>query len=444
MSVHSCRQSESFNPDSEHFKREKNLIRLLATYILTGLFFMFIPGTLLGVWNLLEIGRNQNPDAATTLWIQAHGHAQLFGWLGTFILGIGFYSIPNLRKVCSSEFVEGWLCLVLWALGAGIRWYANATGFAWQLLYPVSAVLEATAVGLFIWKTLEGTRLSKSGKGIDGWSLLIITGSLMWLLLMLGNLQMLIEMSISRDGPVVPLDLGRRFLYAAVWGWVIPIVWGLAGKWLPAFLGLAQQKAGMLKLAALCNVLAIILYCLHVPIIGESVVLFSTLLVISGLRIFEPTLEPAKIQGVHRSFPVFVRVAFSWLLVSAILFVLAALFPNAAGTAGAARHAITVGFFSTMVFSMGPRVLPAFLGRKKIFSEKLMLWSLLLLNLGCLARVSSEIFAYDFSLAFCWSVLPLSALVELTAMASFAVNMIGTLLQKPLIDDILSGTVKSS
>lgn len=26
-------------------------------------------------------------------WIQAHGHAQIFGWLGTLIIGIGYYSL---------------------------------------------------------------------------------------------------------------------------------------------------------------------------------------------------------------------------------------------------------------------------------------------------------------------------------------------------------------
>ena len=30
-------------------------------------------------------------------WLQAHGHAQVFGWIGSFIFGIGFYSIPKLR-----------------------------------------------------------------------------------------------------------------------------------------------------------------------------------------------------------------------------------------------------------------------------------------------------------------------------------------------------------
>src|SRR5215831_10059330 len=74
--------------------REERAQRLLMVYALTGLFFMLLPGTFLGVWNLISIsGRHGAAIAAP--WLQAHGHAQIFGWIGTFILGIGFYSIPK-------------------------------------------------------------------------------------------------------------------------------------------------------------------------------------------------------------------------------------------------------------------------------------------------------------------------------------------------------------
>ena len=39
--------------------REKALSAMLMTYILTGLLFMLLPGTFLGVWNLLSIGKLQ-------------------------------------------------------------------------------------------------------------------------------------------------------------------------------------------------------------------------------------------------------------------------------------------------------------------------------------------------------------------------------------------------
>ena len=81
--------------------RETALARLLMLYICTGLFFMLLPGTFLGVWNLLAISSHRAADSVSPAWIQAHGHAQIFGWIGTFILGIGFYSLPKLRRAHS-------------------------------------------------------------------------------------------------------------------------------------------------------------------------------------------------------------------------------------------------------------------------------------------------------------------------------------------------------
>jgi hypothetical protein len=48
-----------------------------------------------------------------------------------------------------------------------------------------------------------------------------------------------------------------------------------------------------------------------------------------------------------------------------------------------------------MVFAIGQRVLPAFAGMRLLYSQRLMLACLLLLNIGCALRVSSEILAYE-------------------------------------------------
>ncbi len=87
---------------------ESSLSRLLMLYISTGLVFMLLPGTFLGVWNLMAISSRRSADSVSPAWIQAHGHAQIFGWIGTFILGIGFYSIPKIAQdevVCAIDSV---------------------------------------------------------------------------------------------------------------------------------------------------------------------------------------------------------------------------------------------------------------------------------------------------------------------------------------------------
>ena len=77
-------------------EREAAMSKLLMAFITTGLLFMLFPGTLLGVWNLLQISGRSHGGAIPASWLQAHGHAQVFGWAGSFLLGIGFYSIPKL------------------------------------------------------------------------------------------------------------------------------------------------------------------------------------------------------------------------------------------------------------------------------------------------------------------------------------------------------------
>jgi hypothetical protein len=93
---------------------------------------------------------------------------------------------------------------------------------------------------------------------------------------------------------------------------------------------------------------------------------------------------------VHSSFPIFVRVAYFWLFIAAILGIWAAMVINVPGIWGASRHALTVGFLSTMVFAIGQRVVPAFSGMRLLFSTKAMFMALFLLSVGCLMRVSSE------------------------------------------------------
>ena len=54
-----------------------------------------------------------------------------------------------------------------------------------------------------------------------------------------------------------------------------------------------------------------------------------------------------------------------------------------------------------------------------------------MLNLGCFLRVASEIPAYEGYWTQAWSVLPVSALIELAAVTLFAVNLAVTLIRPP-------------
>ena len=99
--------------------RETSLSRLLMAYISSGLVFMLLPGTFLGVWNLLQISGSESAGLVSPAWLQAHGHAQVFGWIGSFILGIGFYSVPKLRGATKPGFGAAWACWAMWTTRGG-------------------------------------------------------------------------------------------------------------------------------------------------------------------------------------------------------------------------------------------------------------------------------------------------------------------------------------
>lgn len=150
-----------------------------------------------------------------------------------------------------------------------------------------------------------------------------------------------------------------------------------------------------------------------------------------GTRVFEPSINEPKTRGVHASFPFFLRSAYAWLLIAAGLGIAASQWDTSGGIWGASRHALTVGFISVMILCVGQRVLPAFAGMRILWSTRLMFLALLLLTLGCGARVSSEVLAYQGYADWAWRVLPLSAFLELTAVSLFAINLMGTFLLQP-------------
>ncbi|HLK33662.1 MAG TPA: hypothetical protein VKT29_11270, partial [Terriglobales bacterium] len=117
--------------------REISLSRVLIAFISSGLAFMLLPGTFLGVWNLLQISGRESVASISPGWIQAHGHAQVFGWIGSFIFGIGFYSIPKLRGRATAAIRGAWICWALWTAGVAMRWAAGVYPWHWRLFLPL-------------------------------------------------------------------------------------------------------------------------------------------------------------------------------------------------------------------------------------------------------------------------------------------------------------------
>lgn len=410
--------------------REASLARLLMTYVSSGLVFMLLPGTFLGVWNLLQISGRESVALVSPAWLQAHGHAQVFGWIGSFIFGIGFYSIPKFRGTTKPAFGAAWACWAMWTTGVAARWMANIYLVQWRLLLPLSGALELSAFLIFFRMVLQH-RPEKSGKNLEPWVWVVITASVGLMLVLIANLAACIYLALQSESPALSHILDQRYLTLMTWGFLVPFVWGFSTKWMSVFLGLKPVRPRLLLSALAVNFVGVGLTLAGWGAQATVFFVVGTILIIAALRMFEPAQQEPKTRGVHPSFPLFVRMAYGWLLVAALLGVGAALWDSSGGIWGASRHALTVGFIAVMVLCVGQRVLPAFAGMRLLWSSRLMFAGLFLLILGCALRVSSEFLAYQDYANWAWSVLPVSGFLELAGITAFAMNIFGTFILEP-------------
>ncbi|HEY1578289.1 MAG TPA: hypothetical protein VGF82_14570 [Terracidiphilus sp.] len=408
---------------------ERNRSWMLRAWILSGLFFMALPGTLLGFSNLMAISAHHGLGGMPPAWMEGHGHAQMYGWIGSFILGIGFYSQPARRSGLRIPIA----CFLLWTPGVFLRWIANIYEWNWRSLLVVSSLFELFAVLLFLvaashHKLPEPAHGEVTKTGMEPWMVSVLLSTAGLTAAVIFNFVECVRLAAYGATPSFPHVIDQKYLVLLGWGFLAPVVWGFSARWLPSFLAISQPNASALRLALVFDFLGVgcgLAGKLHV---ATALLWAGAIAVVIALQLIERPHGPAKVQGIHPCFPYFVRLAYAWLVIAASGSIWASFSDVHGGIWGASRHALTVGFAATMVFAIGPRILPHFCGVARLFSTRLMFAALLLIQIGCTLRVTSEPLAYEGFSSFAWRVLPVSGMVELTAVLIFAVNIAATIL----------------
>ncbi|MFZ0735163.1 MAG: hypothetical protein WAM79_22795 [Candidatus Sulfotelmatobacter sp.] len=410
--------------------RERLKSLMLRAWILAGIFFMALPGTLLGFSNLMAISTHHGLAGLPAAWIQGHGHAQVFGWIGSFILGIGFYSQPSHgRSVVRIPLA----CFVLWTFGVAMRWTASIYGWHWRLVLPISAGFELIAVLLFIaaasqHKLPERTPSERAKPRMESWMVSVLMGTAGLAALVIFNFVECVHLAANGTLLAFPHALDQKYLVLLAWGFLVPVVWGFSARWLPTFLAISNPHVRLFRDALILDLAGVLCDVAGWTRVATILLALSAIAIGLSLHLTQRPHGLAMVQGIHRRFPVFIRLAYAWLVIASLVGIWAAFADQRGGIWGASRHALTVGFAATMVFAIGPRILPHFAGVYSIFSKRLMFLSLLLLQTGCTLRVCSEPLAYEGILTFAWKTLPISGMLELSGVLVFAANIVLTFL----------------
>jgi len=314
-----------------------------------------------------------------------------------------------------------------------MRWVANIYEWHWRSLFPISAGFELIVVLLFLvaashHKLPEPMEGKHAKAPMELWMVSVLLGTAGLAAAVIFNFVECLNLAIHGTQLSFPHALDQKYLVLLGWGFLVPVVWGFSARWLPSFLAIAKPDAQLFRVALVLDLMGVLCGVAGLSKPATILLVSSAVAIGLALHLTQRTHGQPKVQGIHPSFPTFIRLACAWLVIAGSMSIWAAFADQHGGIWGASRHALTVGFAATMVFSIGPRILPHFSGVHGIFSKRLMFLSLLFLQTGCLLRVSSEPLAYEGLLPFGWKVLPTSGMVELSGVLLFAANLLLTFL----------------
>jgi hypothetical protein len=404
-------------------------------------------GAAWGAYLLLRIAATGSFTAASLHEVNAHGHAQIFGWVGLVVMGFAYQAFPRFKHTtlsCPRLALASGAMLVTGLIARSFL-EPLADHVSWLALPAVLAsVLEVIAIMLFagiviaIWKS--------SGKPLAAYDYYILS-ALGWFVI-----QAVFE-SIYLAATLGPLPRDQLLARVATWqaplrdiqihGFALILILGVSQRVFHYFYGLpaSSPRRSLAMLVCLnASVLSEVFGLVAMRLAGHAwaglwfagVLLLagSSAVLVSGWHIFSRPLET------DRSLK-YLRAAYIWLFVSLAMLVLLPLYqfgvlPALAPESqaahmgfshayyGAIRHAATVGFISLMIMGVAAKVVPTLKGLDLRALPGLWL-PFVLINLGCATRVVTQTLT-DFS-ARSFPFAGMSGLLEVAGLTLWGVSL---------------------
>lgn len=408
-----------------------------------------------GAWLLVRIAASGSFTAIGLHEVNAHGHAQIFGWVGLMVMSLVYHDLATSRRW--TRIYRQIACVSFWLMlcGLTIRSIAEASAspapwvYALALLGSTAEILAA-AIGLGILAT--SMRASSHRPCTSEYFVLV---AMVWFLV-----QAVFD-AIYWSATLYAADPQQLLGLVATWqaplrevqihGMAMLMIFGVSQRVLPQWYGLRPSN-GQFSLLGLA-----VLNAALVGIVSGFILMRQARHAWAGLwylSILEMTvmgLVLALHWGVWRRAPQpdwslkYHSAAYVWLFISLAMSValplyqfilLPTLAPQSHAAAigfshayyGAIRHAVTVGFVSLALMGFAARlVVEAHGGELRTFNTFGLPFALL--NIGCTVRVIGQTLTDISPAAFLWA--GSSGLMEVTGLAIWGLQL-WRLMDRPL------------
>jgi uncharacterized protein involved in response to NO len=395
---------------------------LYKRFVFGALFVALTAGFGLGLVNLTRITLAKSFYEISGVLKQIHGHAQVFGWVGLFIMGVSLHAVPRMKMQPLRHVRAAKCCFVLMLVGVLLRVLAQplARHLVGAAALLISGILELTAVGLFVW--LLGGAVVRSEQKREPYEKFIWTSVTWFAVLAVWNVEIVFQMFLKRSVGIPSLQ-DALWIHAAFFGFIANMIFGFSLRVLPHFLGLRETKTWAVNVAfVLWNAAIFLRYPVEqLAWPASALEAMAIVLFVWALGVFARRRTKIEIKGVDNTFAWFVYLGYAWLLIAAATPFHADLFRLSAS----ARHTMAIGFVTPLIFGVSYRVLPIFNG-VNLWSTRLMrvsFWHLAAGSTLAFSMALNNVFGTTWSYA--WS--GIAGYSVFAALVMFAVNIAMTL-----------------
>lgn len=417
-------------------------------FFLAALFVILTVGAAWGVMILWKIGLGQSYTGVSVHEVNAHGHAQIMGWVGLFIMGFALQAFPRFWRV---RLPAPRLAIVVWLgmlVGIAARISAMiASDAGWALPVHLAGIgVEVMAVGLFIVLLLAA--YVRSDELFKPYLAFAFTALAFFFIQTLYGGWHMHRLLAAIDRAALLHQIGT---YQAslrdmqIHGMAMMMIFAVSLRVLPAVFGLpaTPDRRAWIAWVLLSGavVLEVALF-LSFRLTGSRAVAGAMLLpwlmlpigaamIVWPWKLWRPTPGAFVASGRPDRSGKFIRIAFGWLFVAFTLLLMLPVYQLVSGIAfshayyGSIRHAITVGFISMMIVGVAAKVVPRFRGIPEMTLPALWL-PFVLINLGCLLRVGFQI-GTDWHPVF-FQLVGVSGVLEWTGLALWAGHLAAVML----------------
>lgn len=405
-------------PDKVHLT-VKQYAEFRSGFIWTSLTTAILGGFALGAYLAVVIGYGVPGGQGFYALIQTHGHLQLIGWAGVFIMGISLHFIPRLASFPVPH--PEWMNSILWLMipglilrgvgGIALSSLENSPLFiplSW--LVGASGALEAGAIVVYVSLLIGTMRGSiKAGRlpalaAVKPYFGMMAAG---WILYACLNLSLLLHMALTGASAVD--TAWNEFAVAAFVNLVLlPVAFALSVRLFPLYLALPAPDWPVYGIGC-AYLLSVLLQLIPAapPLAGFAPDITRLIIALGTLpkggvilwfvwqldlltrrrplgrqaRFLDtgpdrpPTRPGLPDYGEFGRFERLVYAAYTWLALAAFIELLSGaaivLGYSIPVAADAIRHMYLLGFITHLVFGASVRMLPGFIRRKRVASVAL-------------------------------------------------------------------------